>query len=50
MCEWMALEEQTPSEVEVALDEEQQQSHPVVIESNTMKKLRNLSSLVVKTF
>ena len=32
----MALEEQTPtSKVEVALDEEEQHSHPVVIESNT---------------
>ena len=31
----MALEEQTPNEVEADLDEKQQHSHPVVIESNT---------------
>ena len=31
----MALEEQIPSKVEVALDKEQQHGHLVVIESNT---------------
>ena len=52
----MALEEQTPNEVETDLDEEQQHSHPVVIETNTdldddiNEEVENLSSLAVKTF